>query len=398
MSMNQTPSSNRLHIGIFGKTNAGKSSLINALTGQELAIVSEVAGTTTDPVKKTMELLPLGPVVMIDTAGLDDHGELGKQRIEKTLEILEQIDIGILVTVAGEGLTKEEEEILESFSKRGISHLKVYNKAEHVTEEEKGKCDKRTVYVSAATGEGIFELKEKIGLLRPKDEVQYPLIADLVHTNDVVVLVIPVDESAPKGRLILPQQQTIRELLDAGAIPVVCKDSELVETLDKLKESPKLVVTDSQAFAYVSKVVPLDVKLTSFSILFGRHKGSLRQAVESLEVLSQLEDGDKILIAEGCTHHRQCNDIGTVKLPKWLNEFTQKEFQYEFNSGNTFEKDLSEYKLIIHCGGCMITPKMMRYRQEQERIQKIPMTNYGIIIAKMKGILERSIEILESNY
>lgn len=388
--MNSTPSGNRVHIGIFGRRNAGKSSLINALTGQDLAIVSDVAGTTTDPVSKAMELLPLGPVVFIDTAGLDDDSELGRERVRKSLQTLDKIDIALLVADGQGGLGEVEQDLLERFRERNIAYLVVHTKAdlreppEHVSENE--------LWVSAATGGNIHELRERIARIAPPDVPQTPIIADLLQPGDMVVLVIPVDSAAPKGRLILPQQQTIRDILDADAQAIVCKEDSVTHTIESLSVKPRLVVTDSQAFESVAADTPPDIPLTSFSILFARHKGVLKQAVEGIQVLESLRDGDTVLISEGCTHHRQCDDIGTVKIPRWLAQYTGRQLRYEFSSGNGFPEDLSPYRLVVHCGGCMLPPRAMQSRLAAARRAGVPMTNYGTLIAQIKGILARSIE------
>lgn len=389
MGLNNTPLSERIHIGIFGRRNAGKSSVINVMTGQNLAIVSDVAGTTTDPVQKAMELLPLGPVVMIDTPGLDDVGELGKMRVEKAYQVLQKTDIAIIVIDASIGETAEDAAILAEIQKRSIPYIIVKNKAD-LTQKQDGENE---IFVSAKTGENISVLKERIAALAPKGEKERRIIGDLLEPNDFVVLVVPIDSAAPKGRLILPQQQTIRDILDTGAIAIVSKETELKETLASLGKRPSLVITDSQAFKEVSQIVPSDILLTSFSILFARHKGSLPIAVHGARALDHLKDGDTILISEGCTHHRQCDDIGTVKLPRWIRKHTGKELNFEFSSGTGFPDDLSRYSLIIHCGGCMLNEREIRYRMKCADDAGIPMTNYGIAIAYMNGILERSIEI-----
>ncbi len=388
MSMNSTPASKRVHIGIFGKTNAGKSSIINVITGQDLAIVSPVAGTTTDPIHKAMELLPMGPVVFIDTAGIDDDSELGQKRLEKTYEVLDKIEIALLV-VSQAQLDSSEKDLISQFKQRNLPYLVIHNKSDLLKEEKR---DSTRTFVSAKTGEGIQELKEAIAALHLEESQQYPLIADLIQPKDIVVLVVPIDSAAPKGRLILPQQQTIREILEVGAMPIVCKESELLFTIECLKHKPAMVVTDSQVFESVSRMVDKDIPLTSFSILFARHKGSLRQCVEGLEALEEIQDGDRILIVEGCTHHRQCDDIGSVKLPKWIREYTSSQPVFEFNSGQTFEKDLTPYKLVVHCGGCMLTSKVIQIRQNRAMVQGVKMTNYGTIIAHMNGILKRTLE------
>lgn len=390
MGLNQTPSAERVHIGIFGKRNAGKSSLINAMTGQDLAIVSDVAGTTTDPVSKAMELLPLGPVVMIDTPGLDDEGELGAQRIRKAMQVMNKCDLAVVVIDAQEGQTDEHTELLRRLTDKRIPHVIAMNKCDlltHVPEDTEA-----VRYVSAANGTGIYALKEQIAHLVPSDDKNKRIVGDLLAPNDFVVLVVPIDSAAPKGRLILPQQQTIRDILEAGATSIVCRESELAATLQKLGQPPRMVITDSQAFAQVSRDTPRDVPLTSFSILFARYKGQLDAAVRGVAALDTLQDGDAVLISEGCTHHRQCDDIGTVKLPRWMGEYTGKKLDFHFTSGGAFPDDLSPYKLIVHCGGCMLNEREMKYRIARAQDDGIPMTNYGILIAQMKGILKRSIE------
>lgn len=391
MSLNQTPSSERIHIGIFGKRNAGKSSLINAITGQNTALVSEVKGTTTDPVYKAMELLPLGPVVFMDTPGLDDEGSLGELRVQKGFEVLGKTDLALLVIDGTCGMEKEDRELAKKLKERDIPALLVYNKSDlgaraaHTEEFP-------AVFASAFTGEGIPELKERLARLLPEKKQEKYLASDLLDPLDLVILVVPIDKSAPKGRLILPQQQTIRDILEAGAVSVVVRDTELGETLEALGRKPKLVITDSQVFAQAAAKVPKDIRLTSFSILFARYKGNLRQAVEGARALEVIEDGDKILISEGCTHHRQCEDIGTVKLPGWIREYTKKEPEFVFTSGGDFPRELGDYKLVIHCGGCMLPEREMQNRLFQAEQEKLPMTNYGILIAYMKGILKRSLE------
>ena len=387
MGLNNTPLSERIHIGIFGRRNAGKSSIINAMTGQALAIVSDVAGTTTDPVQKAMELLPLGPVVMIDTPGLDDVGELGKMRVEKSYQVLQKTDIAVIVIDAALGKTAEDAAILAEIQKRNIPYLIVKNKAD-LKQEPDGENE---ISVSAKTGKNIYALKERIAALAPKGERERRIIGDLLEPNDFVVLVVPIDSAAPKGRLILPQQQTIRDILEAGAVSIVTRDFELAETLTSLGKRPKLVITDSQIFGKVSKIVPKEIPLTSFSILMARYKGNLEQNVAGARALETLRDGDTVLISEGCTHHRQCEDIGTVKLPRWIREYTGKNLQFEFTSGGTFPADLSPYALIVHCGGCMLNEKEMQHRLAIAREQDAKMTNYGICIAYIHGILERSL-------
>lgn len=389
MSLNNTPTSERIHIGIFGKRNAGKSSIINAITGQNLAIVSDVKGTTTDPVLKAMELLPLGPVVMIDTPGLDDEGELGKLRIQKAYQMLNKTDVAILVVDGSVGMTKEDMDILERIKAKEIPYLIVMNKCD-LLEDLIGLPE--AIYVSAKDGKNIYELKEKIAEKAKREENERKIVGDLLKPLDFVVLVVPIDSSAPKGRLILPQQQTIRDILDAGAVAIVVKDTELKETLEKMAQPPALVITDSQAFAQVSKVVPKEVPLTSFSILFARYKGDLQTVANGACAIDTLEDGDVILISEGCTHHRQCEDIGTVKLPRLIKKRTEKNVTFEFTSGTEFPTDLSKYKMIIHCGACMLNEREMKYRLKCAEDAGIPITNYGIAIAHMTGILKRSVE------
>ena len=391
MSLNETPLANRIHIGIFGKRNAGKSSIINAMTGQNLAIVSDVAGTTTDPVLKAMELLPLGPVVMIDTPGLDDVGELGLMRVQKAYQILNKTDIALIVVDGTVGITAEDEKIIEQIRSKQIPYLIVKNKMDLC---ERAEEEENTIFVSAATGKNIYELKELIGKLAPREEESRKIVSDILQTNDFVVLVVPIDSAAPKGRLILPQQQTIRDVLEAGAAAIVTRDNELTETLQNLGKKPRLVITDSQVFRTVSGIVPDDVELTSFSILMARYKGDLEINVKGARALEHLKDGDKVLISEGCTHHRQCEDIGTVKLPRWIQEYTGKKLEFQFTSGTEFPVDLSEYALIVHCGGCTLNEREMKYRLKCAEDQNIPMTNYGICIAYLNGILERSIRPL----
>ena len=391
MTMNATPSGNRTHIGIFGRRNAGKSSLINALTGQKLAIVSDIKGTTTDPVSKAMELLPLGPVVMIDTPGLDDEGELGAKRIEKAMQVLRKTDIALLVADAAEGLDESDRALLERIRAMQLPYLVVYNKCDEadcpVEDAQHSAC------VSALTGRGIHELKERIAHLTPEGS-EKKLLGDLLSPGDVVVLVVPVDESAPKGRIILPQQQALRDVLDAHATAVVCQDTDLKRTLEGLGAKPRMVVTDSQAFASVSRDTPRDVPLTSFSILMARYKGYLDAALHAMPAVESLADGDTVLIAEGCTHHRQCNDIGTVKIPRWLRAHSGKDIAIKTCSGTEFPDDLSEFKLVIHCGGCMLNEREVLYRMREAERQGVPFINYGLLIAHMQGILERAIEVL----
>lgn len=398
MGMNQTPSSERVHIGLFGKRNAGKSSVINAVTNQDIAIVSAVRGTTTDPVYKSMELLPLGPVMLIDTPGLDDKGELGALRVQKGLDVLRKTDIALLIVDGTAGMSPEDERMEEELKKRGLPYLVVFNKWDLVQEKSAGEEnsgaepeDERHIRVSARTGEGIQELKERLARMVPAGK-EKRLVGDLLEPQDLVVLVVPIDKAAPKGRLILPQQQTIRDVLESGAVSVVVREKELKETLKKLGTKPKLVITDSQVFGLVDRDTPEDILLTSFSILFVRYKGNLAQAVRGAGALESLRDGDKILISEGCTHHRQCDDIGTVKLPRWIENYTGKKPEFVFTSGTGFERNLKEYHMIVHCGGCMLNEQEMQYRLKMAENQGVPMTNYGILIAYMKGILERSLQ------
>ena len=396
MSLNNTPSSERIQIGFFGKTNAGKSSLINAITGQEVSLVSEVKGTTTDPVKKAMEMLPLGPVTFIDTPGLDDDSQLGQMRQKRTLEILKQIHMAVIVVDATTEITEVEEILVEQLKQEQIPYLYVYNKKDLLQDVKKAEEKDRTetiVYVSTRTKENIEVLKEKIASMKVEKE-EKKLVADLLEPGDHVLLVIPIDKAAPKGRLILPQQQTIRDILDAGCTLSICQVENVKSTLNMLEKTPKLVITDSQVFGKVKDIVPKDIKLTSFSILFARYKGDLDGNVKGAYVIEDLKDGDKVLISEGCTHHRQCGDIGTQKLPNWILKHTGKKVQFEFTSGGTFPEDLSNYKLIIHCGACMLNEKQMQDRIRIAKNQGIPMTNYGIAIAYLNGILGRSIEPL----
>ena len=390
MGLNDTVSAERLHIGFFGMRNAGKSSLVNAVTGQELSVVSEVKGTTTDPVKKAMELLPLGPVVIIDTPGLDDEGALGELRVRKARQILAQTDIAVLVADATKGLDDADKELIALFEEKKLPYVVAYNKADLLT--ARGTLKENEIYVSALTKENIHELKEKIGAFAGSTANTRRIVADLIGEGDVVVLVIPVDEAAPKGRLILPQQQTMRDILDAHGIFISCQDTELKQTLTALGRAPKLVITDSQAFGKVAKDTPQGVLLTSFSILFARYKGDLRELVRGAAALSRLKDGDKVLISEGCTHHRQCGDIGTVKLPAWIERFTDAKPQYTFTSGGEFPDDLASYALVVHCGGCMLNEKEMQHRIATATAAGVPIVNYGVAIAQMHGILARSLE------
>ena len=434
MSLNETVSAERLHIAFFGKRNAGKSSLVNAITGQKLAVVSEVPGTTTDPVKKAMELLPLGPVVIIDTPGYDDEGALGALRVEKTNEILSRTDIAVLVYDASVGLSDEDRKLLEKLKARKLPVILAANKCDLasvgaaigrpleaeaqkkcppdqaagnkgeriattgvrtglvMTGSEAGAADEGAVLVSALTGEGVTALKERLAELGRSARKPKFILADLVSPGDTVILVTPIDESAPKGRLILPQQLTLRELLDLHCVPICCQVEELPALLNNLMQPPRLVVTDSQAFGRVSPLVPASIPLTSFSILFARYKGELRQLVEGARALSALEDGARVLISEGCTHHRQCNDIGSVKLPGWVRNYTGKEPDFSFTSGGEFPEDLRGYDLVIHCGGCMLNEAAMKHRMEVAAKSGVPMVNYGVAIAQMHGILSRSLE------
>ena len=423
MGMNETPSADRVHIGFFGRRNAGKSSIVNKVTGQELAVVSDVKGTTTDPVSKAMELLPMGPVVIIDTPGIDDEGHLGELRVRKAKQVLNRVDVAVLVVDATVGKTSVDEELIHIFKEKEIPYLVVYNKADLLKtkdgnrlssdnnlnrnthagavkessvsqkQEHENQNTEQFIYASAATGQNIYELKEKIASLAVTDELKLRLVGDLLEPSDFAILVVPIDKAAPKGRLILPQQQTIRDVLEAGAAAIVIKEDELSNTLETLGKKPKLVITDSQVFARVSEETPEDIWLTSFSILFARFKGNLKTAAAGAAALDRLKDGDKILISEGCTHHRQCDDIGTVKLPRWIRNYTGKELEFEYSSGRDFPEDVTKYSLIVHCGGCMLNEREMRYRQKCALDQEIPITNYGIAIAYMQGILKRCVEM-----
>lgn len=392
MSLNSTPSANRVHIGFFGCRNAGKSSLVNAVTGQELAVVSDVKGTTTDPVSKAMELLPIGPVVIIDTPGYDDEGALGEKRVRKTKQTLNKTDIAVLVVDGTRGMNKYDFELLSIIKEKNIPYIIVYNKSdagEAVSVIDGENC----IAVSAEKNENIYELKERIGKLMPSDDGK-TLVDGIMSAGDTAVLVIPIDEAAPKGRLILPQQQVIRDILDIGGCAVVTKETELAETLDRLKDKPKVVITDSQAFAMVSKIVPEDVPLTSFSILMARYKGFLETAYRGVHAIDELSDGDTVLIAEGCTHHRQCGDIGTVKIPRWLAAHTGKKIEIKTCSGTEFPEDLTPYAAVIHCGGCMLSEREVQYRMKCALDFGVPFTNYGIFIAYVTGILERSVKMI----
>lgn len=405
-SMNETPTGERVHIGFFGRRNAGKSSVVNAVTGQDLAVVSDVRGTTTDPVSKAMEILPLGPVVVIDTPGFDDEGSLGELRVKKTRQILGKTDIAVLVVDSSEGLQGCDLELIALFEDAKIPYIIVLNKIDLEKEDVQaaaigaigGSGPSAVLKVSALTGEGINELKEKLASLKPTGD-EGKLISDKLKAGDLVVLVVPIDKAAPKGRLILPQQQVIRDILDCGATALVLRESELEDALGRLGRKPDLVVTDSQVFGVVNKIVPRDIALTSFSILMARYKGLLDAAVKGIAAIKILKDGDKILIAEGCTHHRQCGDIGTEKIPAWLREFTGSELVVETASGTGFPEDLTDYALVVHCGGCMLNEREVTRRVKEATAQGVAITNYGTLIAHVHGILKRSLEIFpEYNY
>lgn len=390
MSLNDTPSANRIHIGFFGCRNAGKSSVVNAITGQELAVVSDVLGTTTDPVQKAMELLPLGPVMIIDTPGFDDVGELGEKRIQKTKQILNRTDIAVLVVDAKKGFTATDNQLLALIQEKELPYLIIYNKSDLL--EKIPKEEEHSIYISALEKIGIRECKEKLAHQIPTEDMTLQIVGDLLCPEDLAVLVIPIDSAAPKGRLILPQQQVIRDILEAGAAAVTVRNTELARTLQKLEGKVRMVITDSQAFEEVAAIVPKEIPLTSFSILMARFKGYLETAVKGIQAVDSLKDGDRILVSEGCTHHRQCEDIGTVKLPNWLLKYTGKDLKFEWSSGQEFKEDLSPYAMVIHCGGCMLNEREVKYRMKCAVDQGIPFTNYGIAIAYMKGILQRSIE------
>ena len=390
MGMNNTPASERTHIGFFGRRNAGKSSIVNAVTGQELAVVSDVKGTTTDPVYKTMELLPLGPVMIIDTPGFDDEGMLGELRVKKTKQVLNKTDIAVLVVDATEGLKDCDKELIALFQAKEINYLIVYNKSDLL--DEIPMAGSKEIFASALKKENIFEVKERIAALK-EQSAEKSIIADKLNRGDFVVLVVPIDSAAPKGRLILPQQQTIRDILDAGAMAIVTKESELTQTLEGLGKKPAMVITDSQVFKTVAPLVPADIPLTSFSILMARYKGLLDAAALGAAAIEHLKDGDTILIAEGCTHHRQCDDIGTVKIPNWLRKYTGKDIKIETCSGTEFPEDLTKYAMVIHCGGCMLNEREVRYRTKCAVDQGVPITNYGTFIAYVNGILKRSLEV-----
>ena len=395
MGMNDTPSGERVHIGFFGRRNAGKSSLVNAVTGQELAVVSDIKGTTTDPVRKAMELLPMGPVLIIDTPGFDDEGSLGGLRVRKTRQTLNKTDVAVLVADVQEGLKTCDQELLGLFREKEIPYIIAWNKSDLL--KEIPEAGEQEIYVSAREHFQIRELKEKIARLGQTSSGQKKLVRDLLHRGDVAVLVIPIDTAAPKGRLILPQQQVIRDILEAGASALCVRNTELTETLQAMKVPPALVITDSQVFREVDAKVPETIPLTSFSILMARYKGFLEEAVHGVEAVAALRDGDKVLIAEGCTHHRQCDDIGSVKIPRWLKNYTGRELQVETCSGTEFPEDLSPYALVIHCGGCMLNEREVRYRMKCAQDQGISFTNYGIAIAEMQGILRRSIKVIENH-
>ena len=391
MDLNSTPSAGRVHIGFFGRRNSGKSSLVNAITGQELSVVSDVKGTTTDPVYKAMELLPLGPVMIIDTPGIDDEGELGLMRVKKAKQVLAKTDVAVLVADINSPLSEIEFDLIKTFTENNVPFIVAYTKSDLYTGEKELKQNE--IITSAKANEGIFELKEKIAHLATDSTKEKHLVADMLCEGDIVVLVTPIDSAAPKGRLILPQQQTIRDILDSDALAVVVKEDKLKSALNSLSEKPKMVITDSQAFKNVAADTPDDILLTSFSILMARYKGVLDTAVSGITAIESLSDGDKILIAEGCTHHRQCDDIGTVKLPRWIKSYTGKDIQFDFSSGTGFPEDLSQYKMIIHCGGCMLNDREVNSRMKKASLQGIPFTNYGIAIAYMNGILKRSVEV-----
>ena len=395
MSMNSTPSGDRIHIGFFGRRNAGKSSIVNAVTGQDLAVVSDVKGTTTDPVSKAMELLPLGPVMIIDTPGFDDEGDLGLLRVKKTRQVLNKTDIAILVVDATEGQKECDKQLIDLFKAKEINYIVVYNKCDLL--EEIPQDTEHDIYVSALKGYKIFELKERMARLQHTQADRF-IVRDKLHPGDFAVLVVPIDKAAPKGRLILPQQQTIRDILDANAVSIVAKETDLSATLETLGKKPAMVITDSQVFHSVAPLVPQDIPLTSFSILMARYKGLLDDAVRGVAAVDNLKDGDTVLIAEGCTHHRQCDDIGTVKIPNWLRKFTGKEIHIKTCSGAEFPDDLSPYAMVIHCGGCMLNEREVRYRTKCAVDQGVPITNYGILIAHMNGILKRSVEIFPELY
>lgn len=403
MSLNDVVSAERIHIGFFGLRNAGKSSVVNAVTGQKLSLVSDIKGTTTDPVQKAMEILPLGPVVIIDTPGIDDEGTLGEMRVKRAKQVLSKVDIAVLVVDAQKSMQPADEQLTQLFKERNIPYIIAFNKSDLLEKDESNLKDKTAaenscenqIFVSAETGDNIYELKELIGSLAKKSEKERQLSGDLINKGDIVVLVTPIDESAPKGRMILPQQQMIREVLDNDAVNVVVQVGELKGALEALNKKPAIVITDSQAFEEVSKIVPDDIPLTSFSILFARYKGELEEPVRGAFAIDSLKDGDKILISEGCTHHRQCNDIGTVKLPGWLEKYTGKKFEYEFTSGGEFAEEPEKYAMVIHCGACMLNEREVKSRIARCRAAGVPITNYGIAIAQMHGILKRATKMFD---
>ena len=388
--INQTPNANRVHIGFFGKRNAGKSSVVNAVTGQKLSIVSDVKGTTTDPVSKAMELLPVGPVVIIDTPGIDDEGLVGELRVRRARQILNKTDVAVLIIDGVAGKSQTDEELIKLFEEKLLPYIIVYNKSDL---KKRDSLKDNEISVSAMTGENINELKERIAKLAKTEENEKRIIGDFLDPSDIIVLVTPIDGSAPKGRMILPQVQTIRDILDGNAMCIVTQTEQLKAALDSLKEPPKMVVTDSQAFSIVKDIVPESVSLTSFSILFANYKGVLKTAASGAASVEKLKDGDTVLISEGCTHHRQCEDIGTVKLPNWIRKHTGRNIEFEFTSGGEFPDDFSKYSLIVHCGGCMLNEREVLYRQKCAQDQGVPFTNYGTLIAYMNGILKRSAEI-----
>lgn len=391
MSLNDTPTGDRVHIGFFGRRNAGKSSIVNAVTGQELSVVSETRGTTTDPVSKAMELLPMGPVTIIDTPGFDDEGALGEKRVQRTRQVLNRTDVAVLVVDGRTGMQECDRQLIDLFRQKNIPYVVAWNKSDLMAEDTE--CPEDALRVSAKTGENIFALKERIAHLGNAEDPKLQLVGDLIAPGQLAVLVIPIDKAAPKGRLILPQQQVLRDILDADGEAICVKEDRLTDTLDKLREKPAVVITDSQVFDTVAQQVPMDIPLTSFSILMARKKGLLEEAVRGAAAIDALEDGDKVLISEGCTHHRQCNDIGTVKIPGWIRKKTGKEPEFVFTSGGEFPQDLTPYRLIVHCGGCMLNEREMQTRARRAAEQGVPMTNYGILIAHITGILARSVEL-----
>lgn len=399
-NLNSTPTANRLHIAIFGRRNAGKSSLINAITNQDIALVSSVAGTTTDPVFKAMELLPIGPVVIIDTAGIDDIGELGELRVKKSYQVLNKTDLAILIVDGQVGVSEFDKEIVSKIKEKNIPLVGVINKKDisDYTSADKEDWEKalgiKLLEVSALNKQGIAELKQEIIKNAPED-TDFPIVGDLLEPNDFVVLVVPLDKAAPKGRLILPQQQTIRDILDHGACAIVTKENGLKDTLANLSKKPKMVITDSHVFKKVAEITPEDIPLTSFSILFARSKGDLSQLAAGAKAIANLQDGDKVLISEACTHHRQSDDIGTVKIPRWLRQITGKDLNFEWSSGFTFPENLAEFKLVVHCGACMLNRREMLYRLSVIHEKNIPVVNYGVLIAYVNGILDRALEPFE---